>query len=41
LYFQAHPHARRRPPQKDDDPLALTRPLHGRSRLPDGESGTG
>jgi len=41
LYFQAHPHARRRPPQKDDDPLALTRSLRDRSRLPDGEGGTG
>ena len=41
LYYQAHPHARRRRPQTDDDPLAHTRPLRSRRRLPDGEGGTG
>jgi len=41
LYYQAHPHARRRRPQTDDDSLAHTRPLRSRRRLPDGEGGTG
>jgi integrase/recombinase XerD len=38
LYFQAHPHARRRSP-KNDEPNALTRSLGSRRRIPDGEGG--
>ncbi|MFL5938135.1 MAG: tyrosine recombinase [Gaiellaceae bacterium] len=41
LYFQAHPHARRRRPRRDDDPLPDPRSLGSRRGLPDGESGTG
>ncbi len=41
LYFQAHPHARRRRPPAHDDALPLPRPLRSRRGLPDGESGTG
>jgi integrase/recombinase XerD len=41
LYFQAHPHARRRGPQKDDDAHAHTRTLGSRRRLSDGEGGAG
>lgn len=41
LYFQAHPHARRRRIQAHDDALPLPRPLRSRRRLPDGEGGTG
>jgi integrase/recombinase XerD len=41
LYYQAHPHARRRRPEKNDDSRAHTRPLGSRRRLSDGESGTG
>jgi integrase/recombinase XerD len=39
LYFQAHPHARRRPP-KNDEPNADTRPLGRGRRIPDGEGRT-
>jgi integrase/recombinase XerD len=41
LYYQAHPHARRQQPHNNDDSHAHTRPLGGRRRLSDGESGTG
>jgi integrase/recombinase XerD len=41
LYYQAHPHARRRRPQIDDDALAQPRSLRSRSRLRDGEGGAG
>jgi integrase/recombinase XerD len=40
LYYQAHPHARRRR-NSDDDPLPHPRSLRRRSRLADGEGGTG
>jgi integrase/recombinase XerD len=40
LYFQAHPHARRRP-KPDDDPLPQPRSLRSRRRLSDGEGGPG
>jgi len=38
LYYQAHPHARRRRP-RDDDSHAHDDPLDSRSRLPDDEGG--
>jgi integrase/recombinase XerD len=41
LYYQAHPHARRRDPQQNGDPHAHPRSLGSRRRLRDGESGTG
>src|SRR4051794_12467958 len=41
LYFQAHPHARRRRPKRDDDALPHLRPLRSRRGLPDGEGGPG
>jgi integrase/recombinase XerD len=41
LYFQAHPHARRRRPTRDDDALPHPRSLRSRRGLPDGEGGTG
>jgi integrase/recombinase XerD len=41
LYFQAHPHARRRRPPAHDDALPLPRPLRSRRGLPDGEGGAG
>jgi integrase/recombinase XerD len=40
LYYQAHPHARRRR-NPDDDSLPHSRPLRSRSRLADGEGGAG
>ena len=39
LYFQAHPHARRRR-QEDDDSLPHPRSLGSRRRVPDGEGGS-
>jgi integrase/recombinase XerD len=39
LYFRAHPHARRRPLQTDDDALPHPRSLRSGRRLPDGEGG--
>jgi len=39
LYYRAHPHARRRRPQADADPLPDTRSLGSRRRLSDGEGG--
>ncbi len=41
LYFQAHPHARRRRPRVDDDALPHPRSLRSRRGLPDGEGGAG
>jgi integrase/recombinase XerD len=41
LYYQAHPHARRRRPQKNDGSHAHPRTPGSRRRLSDGESGTG
>jgi integrase/recombinase XerD len=41
LYFQAHPHARRRPPKRDDDALPQPRSLRSRRGLPDDEGGPG
>jgi integrase/recombinase XerD len=41
LYYQAHPHARRRDPQENDGSLSHPRALGSRRRLPDGESGAG
>jgi integrase/recombinase XerD len=41
LYYQAHPHARRRRPRNDGDSHTHPRTLGSRSRLPDGEGGTG
>jgi integrase/recombinase XerD len=40
LYYQAHPHARRRRPQDDDSPRTDIPLLSSRRRLPDGEGGT-
>ena len=39
LYFHAHPHARRRRPEADDDALPHPRSLGSRRGLPDGEGG--
>jgi integrase/recombinase XerD len=39
LYFQAHPHARRRRLKTDDDALPHPRSLRSGRRLPDGEGG--
>jgi integrase/recombinase XerD len=39
LYFQAHPHARRRRFKTDDDALPHPRSLRSGRRLPDGEGG--
>jgi integrase/recombinase XerD len=39
LYFQAHPHARRRRLEPDDDALPHPRSLRSGRRLPDGEGG--
>ena len=41
LYYQAHPHARRRRPQNDGDSHTHPRTLGSRRRLPDGEGGAG
>jgi integrase/recombinase XerD len=41
LYYQAHPHARRRPLGADDDSQSHTRSLGSRRGLPDGEGGSG
>ncbi len=41
LYYQAHPHARRRGPQNDGDSHTHPRTLGSRRRLPDGEGGAG
>jgi len=41
LYFHAHPHARRRRPEADDDALPHPRSLGSRRGLPDGEGGAG
>jgi integrase/recombinase XerD len=41
LYYQAHPHARRRDPQQNGDSHSQPRTLGSRRGLSDGESGTG
>jgi len=41
LYYQAHPHARRRDSQQNGDSHTQPRTLGSRRRLSDGESGTG
>jgi hypothetical protein len=41
LYYQAHPHARRRDPQLNDNSHAHPRTLGSRRRLSNGESGPG